>query len=580
MGLRILVLKWWPFDHGVRELGNYIPIARQRMLFYLFMLSDSPMANPLPANSATRRSLFIILILLLTGSGVQAQSTWQHQIVGAGNIIGARITPAADSGLVVASFASASTPVLLLTKLDQDGQVEWNSVWKHALDTGLAYYEGIIALGDSGYIGLVQTQDDMGFISPINPLLIRFDLNGDTVWTRTIGNTGWNFLRSVTVCGNGDLLATGYTYNFGIEHSWLVRMSASGQVHWGRTYEVNDNCDATKAIETSTGEIVMIGRNLVSSDPEAMVWKLNSTGNVIWQKGYGSGGRTTLEDVIETPSGNYLFAATKKGFTSSYEVGLFELSPNGSVNWHRAYYEQSGLSVEAIGLQTGENGTHYVSHQEKGWITVQYGTIGLIHVDSIGAIISSKIYEPDNNGGWDPSLSDFVRGVDGSCFLAGVFHDLPNDPIYVVKTNPMLGVGCGDHAGSPTMNSQTGTFNNSLITNEYSFATLYDWPIEGASFSSTTQPICVPVGREGAFPVMKFQAIPNPSQGRVRLEWEADITTPVSVSIYSAQGKRVLGKKFAANDHQWEIDLPGGVWFAVLEYDGIPLTRERFVVIP
>ena len=539
------------------------------------------MSNPLSANSATRNSLFILLIVLLSAaSDLGAQSTWQHQIVGAGNIIGARITTTADSGLVVASFAAASTPVLLLTKLDQDGQVEWNSVWKHALDTGLAYFEDIIALGDSGYIGLVQTQDDMGFLSPINPLLIRFDLNGDTVWTRTLGNTGWNFLRNVTVCSNGDVLATGYTYNFGIEHSWLVRVGASGQMLWGRTYEVNNNCDATKAIETSTGEIVMIGRNLVSNDPEAMVWKLSSTGNVIWQKGYGTGGRTTLEDVMETPAGNYLFAATKKGFTSSFEIALFELSPNGSVNWHQTYYDQSGLSVEAIGLQAGDNGTHYVAHQERGWVTVQYGTIGLIHVDSTGGMISSKIYEPDNNGGWDPSLSDFVRGVDGSCFLAGVFHDLPSDPIYVVKTNPLLGVGCGDHAGAPSMNSQPGTFNNSLTTTEYSFASLYNWPIEVSSFSSTVQPVCVPVGREEHFPELSLQAYPNPSSGRVRLAWEAGSVEPDRMSVYSTQGKRVLEQVVSSNEHFSDLGLPGGSYFAVIYQDGIPLARARFAVIP
>lgn len=522
----------------------------------------------------------ILLTLMFSFAHLPAQETWQHLLSGPSKMVGHRLAASPDSGVVVASATQATPQQVILTKLSGSGQVDWRSVWRQTAGTGYMGVSDLITLGDSGYVMLGTSWDDYDFFTTVNSLLIRFDALGDTLWTLSLGDTTYeDFGRGVSQCANGDLLVTGEANAIADPRVWLYRVSSSGQLLWGKVYETDSESEGNKAIETSTGDIIMIGKYSLGGNSKAQIWKLDSNGGLIWQRNF-EGDRAELYDVVETPSGNYLFTGRKKGFTSSFEVGVFELAPNGTPNWFRSFFSQSNNSVMGLEIQSGDSGTHYISHRARGWTTVEYGFIGVLHIDSQGNLLADQIYEPDNGAGWEASMSSFVRGVDGGVYLAGSFCGLTDCPLYVLKTDPQLRVGCSDQPGNPQVNGFASTITDTIVYTAQSYNPLYRYPISRDTFTSAIQPICTPVALEEELDgAGELKVWPNPGNSLMSFETVDQGLDELKIAVFNGQGQEVMRCRLQGGRANWEPDVEAGIYFAVLYRNGQVIDQKRIGVM-
>ena len=68
--------------------------------------------------------------------------------------------------------------------------------------------------------------------------LIRIEETDDTLWTRTYGGEGDDFARSVCRTHDRGYVIAGETWSFGAGESdlWLIRTDSVGDTLWTRTY--------------------------------------------------------------------------------------------------------------------------------------------------------------------------------------------------------------------------------------------------------------------------------------------------------------------------------------------------------
>ncbi len=71
--------------------------------------------------------------------------------------------------------------------------------------------------------------------------LIKTGTNGNIIWAKTYGGTGWEEAYSVQQTSDGGYIVAGRTDSFGAgsEDIFLIKTDASGNVQWAKTYRGN-----------------------------------------------------------------------------------------------------------------------------------------------------------------------------------------------------------------------------------------------------------------------------------------------------------------------------------------------------
>ena len=134
-----------------------------------------------------------------------------------------------------------------------------------------------------------------------------------TQWAKTYGTygAGLNELAtSIQQTSDGGYIAAGYTKSFGAgnEDVWIMKLNADATIIWEKTYGGPNNERANSIQQTSDGGYIVGGwiHPFGVGHIDMWVLKLDSDGNVIWQKRYGGTGDDRAMSIQQTNDGGYI----------------------------------------------------------------------------------------------------------------------------------------------------------------------------------------------------------------------------------------------------------------------------------
>lgn len=144
-------------------------------------------------------------------------------------------------------------------KIASNGELEWERVLESVMDDGtvklLNYGDGIYY--GSGLLAYYIFDDDA------KPWLMKFNDNGDTLWTRTYGDDTMyaRYFSHPKKLSDGNLLLGGQWPGEGFDKGFLMKLDTAGNVIWDRKFfNVDGNhCRFTDYIELSDGYIAACG---------------------------------------------------------------------------------------------------------------------------------------------------------------------------------------------------------------------------------------------------------------------------------------------------------------------------------
>lgn len=244
----------------------------------------------------------------------------------------------ADGGLIVASTNDSDD--ILLLKLDPDGNIQWQKTYTNIsyrviladmiqtydggyiftgaigpnYFTGTGYDALVVKLDNEGNIQWWKTYDlsdaferagrilqtsDGGFILVAgggDPVIIKLDQDCDVQGYKVFGDPGaGDGFHAFGQTSDGGYIGVGYSFAGvpGGMDFWVVKMDSQGNIQWQRTYGGNGVWDIPYSFhETPDGGFVVVGvTNSFSStkinDTNIWVLKLNAWGDIQWQKEYG-----------------------------------------------------------------------------------------------------------------------------------------------------------------------------------------------------------------------------------------------------------------------------------------------------
>ncbi|MEM9821845.1 MAG: hypothetical protein AAF985_12270, partial [Bacteroidota bacterium] len=206
---------------------------------------------------------------------------------------------------------------------------------------------------------------------------------------------------------------------------------------WERFYDFSSH-DFSKSIhQTADGGVLILG-NIGNGDNESDVFllKLDADGDVLWSKSFDGGSYDEAEQLIFTSDGHYLIAGYSFSFGNSGQFYLIKLDTEGNVVWERDY---GGTDFDrARTLTETTNGNYVIAGWTRSPISgdVSQGPFG--PVDGFDAwLIKTDV---DGNMLWDLRFGGIERDEIHSIAPA------PNDGVVMVTntTSPELGASGAD----------------------------------------------------------------------------------------------------------------------------------------
>src|SRR6266568_40771 len=243
---------------------------------------------------------------------------------------------------------------------------------------------------------------------------------------------------------------------------------ATGQIQWQHIFvDPSSQYSAAYAVrQMADGGYVVAGEVYYN---QILVFKLDSTGALVWQHGYAIGTDSYAETLALTSDGGFILGglvsvSTATSYSSS--VLLLKLDSTGNPQFAKTYTPSGSISDLAItgAQQTADGGYAFAGYYFQN--TVYDERAWLVKTDSAGKVQWDKIYGADVEYS-DRKFLSFQQTSDGGFIAAGVTNQY-NDgygSLWLVKTDPNGNIaGCSDvKNGSDTSSTASVKVSNSDI---------------------------------------------------------------------------------------------------------------------
>ena len=400
----------------------------------------------------------IIVFATLIFNNAFAQQTFQKTYGGSSDEYGYTTQQLSDGGYIMCgrtiSYGVGGFDNYLL-RLDAAGDTVWTKTYGNV---GYDEAQNIVQTSDGGFIMTGQT-DNINFAGDV--YLVKTDASGVVAWSTAFGGAGTaDFGYCVRQTSDGGYIVFGLTASAGAggRDMLLVKTNSSGAVQWSKTYGGASDDEGRTVEETADGGFILAGfTQSYSNGYQAYVVKTNSSGVVTWSKNFGGGGLELGYSIKQTSDVGYILA----GYTDSYGAGgrdvlLMKLTSAGAISWSKTY----GGSGDDYGLNvkiTSDGGFAIAGRTASNGDAD--GDYFLVKTSSTGTHEWSKAY----GGANVDQAGNMIQTADGGYLLTGYTTSFGAGirDAYLVKTDANGNSGCSEvtastTTGSPTVTNGTG----------------------------------------------------------------------------------------------------------------------------
>ena len=361
---------------------------------------------------------------------------WEKTYGGANSDYGYSVQQTNDNGYIITgyteSFGAGEWDVYLI-KTDINGDTLWTKTYGGInIDNG----KSVKQTTDGGYVIAGYTNSFGTGDSDV--YLIKTDENGYTMWTKTFGGSIGDLGYSVQQTNDNGYIIVGYTYSFGagVCDVYLIKTNENGDTLWTNTYGGTDLDEGYSVQQTNDNGYIIAGRtnSFGAGLDDIYLIKTNTNGDTLWSKTYGGIGNEFGNSVQQTTDGGYVIAGYTNSFgTGETDVYLIKTNENGDTLWTKTFggsYYDYGRSVQ----QTNDNGYVITGTISRFDSLFAIFDVYLIKTDSTGDTLWTKTYGSSmTNQGYS------VKQTNNNGYIIAGFlsQGLLNADVYLIKTDSL-----------------------------------------------------------------------------------------------------------------------------------------------
>ena len=476
-----------------------------------------------------RSFIIFALAFFLFAAVCIAQPTieWQKCLGGSMEDWAYSIQQTSDGGYIVAGLAGSNDGDVSghhgstdyydywVVKLNSAGAI----VWQRALggtDDDEAF--SIQQTSDGGCIVAGRSESNDGDVSgwhegyvylddPTSDYwVVKLNSSGDIEWQKCLGGRDDDYASSIQQTSDGGFIVAGYSSSNDGDISghhgstgypyydyWIVKLSSSGDIEWQRSLGGSDQDEAYSIQQTSDGGFIVAGSSrsndgdvsgwhegYIYGEPISDCWvvKLNSSGDIEWQKCLGGSDGDVANSIQQTSDGGYIVAGASwsndgdvignHGYGDYWAV---KLNSAGDIEWQKCLGGNDGDMAYSI-QQTSDGGFIVAgySYSNDGDVSGNHGDgdYWVVKLNSAGALVWQKCL-----GGSDNDEPHSIQQTSGGGFIVAgssrsndgdVSGNHGHDDYWVVKLSPEEGISDNNKGLQPlayTITAYPNPFNSS-----------------------------------------------------------------------------------------------------------------------
>lgn len=225
---------------------------------------------------------------------------------------------------------------------------EGDAIWEKSYGgTGSDYLQDLKPTPDGGFLlgGYSFSGTNGTKTSPNHGLIdywiVKVNEAGDSVWDKSIGGGGNDYLSKVALTTNGGYILAGYSFSIeggtksaprhGGSDFWIVRLDAQGNLLWDRTFggTLNEYCQGLLALDD--GGFLLSGYSFSGADGnktspqlgQADFWivKLDGAGTKQWETTLGGTGDDNAWSLARMANGDFLVGGWSDSSPGDFKSG-------------------------------------------------------------------------------------------------------------------------------------------------------------------------------------------------------------------------------------------------------------------
>ena len=392
-----------------------------------------------------RKLLHLITIYISSVSfGQVPVIAWQKSFGGSGSDYAQSIQQTTDGGYIVAGWSTSIGGDVTgnnggvdywIVKLDANGNITWQ---KSLGGTGGDHAYSIQQTTDGGYIvagnSTSNDGDVTGFIGSWDYWIVKLDANGNITWQKSLGGSNGDEAYSIQQTTDGGYIVAGWslsndgnvTGNNGSSDYWIVKLDATGNITWQKSLGGSGVDFAYSIQQTTDGGYIVAGYSnsnngdVTGNNGSNDFWivKLDTTGNITWQKSFGGSGNETAWSIHQTIEGGYIVAGWSlsndgnvTGNNGSSDCWIVKLDASGNIISQKSL---GGSNVDAAySIHQTTDGGYIVagwSDSNDGDVTVNNGNADFWIVKLIVPNIQGQVF---NDYTMDCNQDNLEAGIEG-----------------------------------------------------------------------------------------------------------------------------------------------------------------------
>ncbi|MFN0187614.1 MAG: hypothetical protein ACKVQV_02840 [Bacteroidia bacterium] len=186
-----------------------------------------------------------------------------------------------DDGYIASGFKmSQNDPTLLLVKFDEYGELVWNESYTSLGELGITQGMAVEPMLEGGYITsgiFVSTNDSL------QSIIVELDSEGGIVWQKQITGEGSESIFDIKVLSNGYLLCgKSYIDSSNYYDAHIIKLDLSGDVIWDRHFGSRNNEEFNQIVLLDDGEFMLTG-TITDEENISMPWvvQMSSWGDTL-----------------------------------------------------------------------------------------------------------------------------------------------------------------------------------------------------------------------------------------------------------------------------------------------------------